>query len=65
VRTAVAIGRCGQPTGDDMNLQRLLSILSEYMPSARVTTDESGELVIHTGMCVDSGYLVELTLEEV
>jgi hypothetical protein len=48
-----------------MNLQRLLSILSEYMPSARVTTDESGELVIHTGMCVDSGYLVELTLEEV
>lgn len=48
-----------------MTLQRLLQILAEYMRSARVTTDESGELVIHTGMMVEDSYLVELTLEEV
>lgn len=48
-----------------MTLQELLQTLAQYMRSARVTTDESGELVIHTGMCVDGSYLVELTLEEV
>lgn len=48
-----------------MNLQQLLAQLERIMPSAQVATDESGQLVIHTGMEVKDGYLVELTLEEV
>jgi len=50
-----------------MTLQQLLTYLADYMPSATVTTAESGELVIRTGMCLDSDtrFIIELTLEEV
>ena len=49
-----------------MSLQEFLHRLAEYMRSANVTYDEDGQVVIHTGMCVDQyGNVVELDLEEV
>lgn len=48
-----------------MSLQELLGLLAEYAPSAHITYDAVGQVVISTGMAVREGELEELTTEEV
>jgi hypothetical protein len=48
-----------------MTLQELLGCRADYAPSAQVTFDGDGQVVIATGMAVRNGELEELTTEEV
>lgn len=48
-----------------MTLQDLLGRLAGLMPSAHVTYDENGQVILHTGLSVVNGYLEELQTEEV
>lgn len=48
-----------------MTLQELLVRLAELMPSAHVTYDYRGEVILHTGMTIANGVLTELVTEEI